>query len=135
MNVIENGLRPRVELQRLAQSTPDERGAASWWASVARNLDLLTEELEVADTLGLVRQVVADAPHLAPLAVHLTSREAKVRAGIAEIRIQVGALAGAPLADAIMAGRLVMLLQEIGGFLREGDLLLVDAYERDLGGE
>jgi hypothetical protein len=133
--VTDSRQRPRTALDRLARCADPERGRASWWSGVARNLDLLGEELEIADTLGLVGQVVADAPHLTPLAVQLTCREAKVRAGITELRMQVGALAGAPLADAVLAGRLLHLLQEIREFMHEGDVLLMDAYERDLGGE
>lgn len=136
MNVIETGSTSGVAfLDRLARVDDSERGTAAWWSSLARNLEVLAEELEIADTLGLVRQVVSDAPHLAPLAVRLTCLEAKVRADVVEFRLQVGALAGAPLADAVLAGRLVVLLQAIRGLVRDGDRLLVDAYQRDLGGE
>jgi hypothetical protein len=135
MTISDSRVRPRVALDRLAHCTSQERGTPSWWSCLARNLDLLSEELEIADTVGLVGQVVADAPHLAPAAVHLTALESRARTDVAELRVQVAALAGAPLADAVLADRLVVVLDEVRVLYRDGDRLLLDAYELDLGGE
>jgi hypothetical protein len=135
MTISESRVRPRVALDRLAHCTSQERGTPSWWSCLARNLDLLAEELEIADTVGLVGQIVADAPHLAPAAVRLTALESRVRTDVAELRLEVAALAGAPLADAVLADRLSALLAEVRELHLEGDRLLLDAYELDLGGE
>ena len=135
MTISESRVHPRVALDRLAHCTSQERGTPSWWSCLARNLDLLAEELEIADTVGLVGQIVADAPHLAPAAVRLTALESRVRTDVAELRLEVAALAGAPLADAVLADRLSALLAEVRELYRDGDHLLLDAYELDLGGE
>ena len=135
MTISESRVRPRVALDRLAPCPSQERGTPRWWSCLARNLDLLAEELEIADTVGLVGQIVADAPHLAPAAVRLTALESRVRTDVAELRLEVAALAGAPLADAVLADRLSALLAEVRELYRDGDHLLLDAYELDLGGE
>jgi hypothetical protein len=135
MTISDSRLRPRVALDRLARCADQDRGTPSWWSCLARNLDLLAEELEIADTVGLVGQIVTDAPHLAPAAVRLTSLESRIRTDVAELRLQVAALAGAPLADAVLADRLLVVLDEVRELYRDGDHLLLDAYELDLGGE
>jgi hypothetical protein len=135
MTISDSRIRPRVALDRLAHCTGQDRGTPSWWSCLARNLDLLAEELEIADTVGLVGQVVTDAPHLAPAAVRLTALESRVRTDVAELRLAVAALAGAPLADAVLADRLSALLDGVRDLYRNGDTLLLDAYELDLGGE
>ena len=135
MTISESRVRPRQALDRLARCADQDRGTPMWWSCLARNLDQLSEELEIADTVGLVGQIVADAPHLAPAAVRLTSLESRIRVDVAELRLQVAALAGAPLADAVLADRLLVVLDDVRTLYREGDALLLDAYERDLGGE
>lgn len=135
MTISDSRVHPRAALDRLARCVDQDRGTPSWWSCLARNLDLLSEELEIADTVGLVGQIVADAPHMAPAAVRLTALEARVRTDVAELRLQVAALAGAPLADAVLADRLLFVLDEVRQLYRDGDSLLLDTYELDLGGE
>lgn len=125
----------RASLDRLARCSQYEAGTSTWWACLARRLDELSEELALGDVEGLIAQVQTDAPEMAADATRLAKLDAQVRQEIVELRLWVGAEAGSRDATGEVRRALEMALHRVRTLDRYSDDLLIQAYERDLGGE
>ncbi len=125
----------RSSLDRLSHCSGHESGAASWWACVARHLDELGEDLAVSDNAGLVAQVMEDTPELAAGAVRLEHLDDAVRREVSELRLLIAARAGIGSAVAEVQRAIDEVMHRVRTLDRIADDLLLDAYERDYGGE
>lgn len=126
-------LTARQSLDRLARSEQDEVGTASWWAGVARHLDILGADLATEDIEGLIEQVVELAPERAHPAGRIRRLHAQLQEDVLQLRLTVGELAGAPEAAHVVREALAHLLDKVSRVCRLADGLLLDAYDLDIG--
>lgn len=126
---------PRVALDRLAHCSQRDLGSASWWACVANRLDDLRDELAESDIEGLAAQVTTDAPQYAATARRLPGLDRAVQDEAERLRMRIAEMAGARWAAQAVANDLEHLLRSVRTLYRLSDALLMDAYERDLGGD
>ena len=126
--------------RRLAQLAREGHGPAGWWVEVARQLDDLAEALlgapgDVVDVHGLTEQFRADAPHL----VGRWQRLARERDGlydqVSQVRLLAGRSAGDPSAVGPVSRAIQELVARVRRFHERTTEVLLDAYERDMGGE
>jgi hypothetical protein len=126
--------------RRLTQLAQDGLGVAGWWVEVARQLDDLAEALlgtpgDVADVHGLTEQFRDDAPHL----VGRWQRLAREREGlydqVGRVRLMAGRSAGDPAAVGPVSRAIQDLVSRVRRFQERTTEVLLDAYERDMGGE
>lgn len=125
----------QASLDRVTQCLDSQTGTATWWACVARHIDELSEELELSDNVGLVAQVTEDTPELAAGALRLRTLDAQVRSEVAQLRLLVANRAGSFSAVAEVSEAVVETLRRVRTLDRVADDLMLDAYERDFGGE
>jgi hypothetical protein len=125
----------RVALDRLAHCSQRDLGSAAWWACVAARLDGLRDELADSDILGLAAQVTADAPQYAAAARRLPEMSDAIQAEAAQLRLLIADRAGSVSAAPEVRAALEALLRRVRTLYRLSDSLLLDAYERDLGGD
>lgn len=125
----------RASLDRLMHCSASQTGSGTWWSCVARHIDELHEELTLNDNLGLVAQVTEDAPELAAGAHRLELLDGEVRREVADLRRFVANRAGARTAVAEVRVAIDRVLRRVRTLDRVADDLLLDAYERDFGGE
>ncbi len=102
---------------------------------MARHIDELGEDLALSDNGGLVAQVKEDTPELAAGAVRLEHLDERVRQDVAELRLLVASRAGVRSAVADVQAAIDVVLRRVRTLDRVADDLLLDAYERDFGGE
>ena len=126
---------PRESLDRLVRCATDEVGTAMWWACLARHLDELREELAQSDIAGLAAQITADAPQLAATARRLPDLDVQVQCEVAQFRAVVAELSGSVADAGGVRVALEVLLRRVRTLYRVSDDLMLDAYERDFGGE
>lgn len=126
---------PRESLARLARCTDKDLGSAQWWSCLVSNLDELHAELAQADVAGLIDQVTQDAPHMAATAHRLELLDAQVRAEVVGLRRMADGLAGSVTGARTVRDALERVLRRVRSLHRITDDLMLDAYERDFGGE
>lgn len=125
----------RASLDLLLRYPESAAGTPMWWAFLARNLDVLAEELALGDIEGLAAQVTRDTPELAADAIRLMHLDDSLRTQVRDLRLLVALRAGSDSAVAEVCGAMDALLRGISTLDRLSDELLLDAYERDFGGE
>ena len=128
-------------VRRLAELVAEAgQAGASWWVEVTRQLDDLADAVQSApgdllDAAGFTEQIRADAPHL----MGRWERMAGERDGLIVAVTDVRMLAGHSAGDSALIGPVTHaiqdLLQRVRRFQQRTTEVLLDAYERDLGGE
>lgn len=125
----------RESLDRLVRCSSLDAGTARWWTCLSHSLDDLHLELMSGDVEGLAAQVIEDAPELGAAATRLPALDARVRAELTELRALVAQNYGVPALVAEIRAATEVLLRRVRTLHRLSDGLLLDAYERDFGGE
>lgn len=125
---------------RLSELLQGHRGMASWWVEIARQLDdladaLRTEPGDLIDVEGFTEQIREDAPHLMGRWIRLADERDGLADLISSVRLQVGRDAGDPSAVESITTSIRELLARTRRFQERTTEVLLDAYERDLGGE
>ena len=125
---------------RLSHLLEGHRRMASWWVEVARQLDDLadavrTEPGDLVDAEGFTEQIREDAPHLMGRWIRLSDERDGLADLISSVRVQVGRDAGDPTAVESVTSSIRELLARTRRFQERTTEVLLDAYERDLGGE
>lgn len=125
---------------RLARLLEDHRGVASWWVEIARQLDELADAIrrepgDLVDAQGFTEQIRDDAPHLMGRWLRLSTEREGLYDAVTSIRLQVGRDAGDPSAVEAVSHSIRDLLTRARRFQQRTTEVLLDAYERDLGGE
>ena len=125
---------------RLSHLLEGHRRMASWWVEVARQLDDLadvvrTEPGDLVDVEGFTEQIREDAPHLMGRWIRLSDERDGLADLISSVRVQVGRDAGDPTAVESVTSSIRELLARTRRFQERTTEVLLDAYERDLGGE
>jgi hypothetical protein len=125
---------------RLTHLLEQHPGLTSWWVEVARQLDDLaaavrTEPGDLVDAEGFTEQIRDDAPHLMGRWMRLSAEREGLYDAVAQVRLQVGRDAGDPTAVEAAQQAIRSLLTRARRFQERTTEVLLDAYERDLGGE
>jgi hypothetical protein len=125
---------------RLGSLLEDQRGRATWWVEVARQLDDLADAVRSApgdliDPEGFTEQLRADAPHMMDRWIRLSQEGDGLHEAVTEVRMLVGEYAGDPSAIDAVRRAVSDVLAKVRRFQERTTEVLLDAYERDLGGE
>lgn len=133
-------IRSKEAQRRLQDLARDHLGRAGWWVEVTRQLDSLAEAVrdvpgEMIDLSGLTEQIRSDAPHLMGRWQRLAGEQDSLVEAVTEVRMLAGRSAGDPTAVEMVSGAIQDLLARIRRFQERTTDVLLDAYERDMGGE
>jgi hypothetical protein len=125
---------------RLTHLIDEHPGVASWWVEVARQLDDLADAVrrepgDMVDAEGFTEQIRDDAPHLMSRWMRLSTERDGLYDAVTHVRLQVGRDAGDPTAAESVRHAIRALLARARRFQERTTEVLLDAYERDLGGE
>ena len=125
---------------RLMHLVEEHPGLASWWVEVARQLDDLaaavrTEPGDLVDAEGFTEQIRDDAPHLMGRWLRLSAERDGLYGAVTDVRLQVARDAGDPSAADAARQAIRSLLTRARRYQERTTEVLLDAYERDLGGE
>ncbi len=125
---------------RLAELLHDSRGRASWWVELTRQLDDLAETVnaapgDLADVEAFTEQIRADAPHLMGRWSKLAGERDALYHDVTEVRVLAGTYAGDPSAVGAVSRAVRDVLARVRRFQEKTTEVLLDAYERDMGGE
>lgn len=125
---------------RLTALLQESRGTAGWWVEVTRQLDQLAETVHQApgdliDVDGFADQIRADAPHLLGRWTKLSGDRDLLIQEVAAVRRMAGGCAGDPAAVAPVSRAIRDVLARVRRFQERTTEVLLDAYERDMGGE
>jgi hypothetical protein len=125
---------------RLTQLIDDHRGSTSWWVELARQLDDLADAVrrepgDLVDAEGFTEQIRSDAPHLMGRWLRLSTERDSLCDAVTDVRLQVGRDAGDESAVEQAKHAIRALLARARRFQERTTEVLLDAYERDLGGE
>ncbi|MGV1004729.1 MAG: hypothetical protein ACOYEV_08155 [Candidatus Nanopelagicales bacterium] len=124
--------------RRLDQLLADDRGRASWWVDLTRNLDALAVGLrDDSDSVGrrLFYQLKADAPHLLGRHRRLAGEREAIVDEVTAARVLASTHAGDPQAVGTVTGTVHALLMRVRRYQEKTTEMLFDAYGRDIGGE
>ncbi|HYN56654.1 MAG TPA: hypothetical protein VES03_05590 [Motilibacterales bacterium] len=126
---------PRESLDRLVTCAREEVGSPTWWGLLTRHVDELRDELAIGDVEGLAAQITTDAPHLAASAARLPLLDKQVKSELSQLRILVADAYGSTTAAAPVRDAVEVALRHVRTLNRTADDLMLDAYERDFGGQ
>ena len=122
-------------LDLLLRCPQEATGGAWWWASLAHHLGELSEELASIDVAGLAAQITTDAPHFAAAARRLPAIDEQAQGDVARLHREVTAHDGSTRAAREVRGDVEALLRRVRALHRLSSDLMLDAYERDIGGD
>jgi hypothetical protein len=122
-------------LDLLLRSPQEDLGSARWWDSVAHHLGELSEGLARNDIVGLAAQITTDAPQFAAAARRLSAIHDRAQLDLARSRREVAGLSGSTTAARDVRDGIEALLRQVGTLDRLSSDLMLDTYERDIGGE
>jgi hypothetical protein len=114
---------------------PTQDLGGSWWDSVAHHLGEVGEELAGTDISGLAAQITTDAPHFATAARRLSAIHDQTQRDLARLRREVADLRGSTTAARAVRDAIEVLLRRVRTLNRLSNDLMLDAYERDIGGD
>jgi hypothetical protein len=125
---------------RLVELLVHQRPDASWWAQITRDLDDLADAVhttpgDLVDPDGFTEQIRSDAPHLMGRWLRLAGDRDQLTTAIAAVRLQAGRAAGDPDAVATVSAAIHTLLTQVRRYQERTTDVLLDAYQRDLGGD
>lgn len=126
--------------RRLEELSRDARGGATWWVEVTRQLDSLAEAVrmvpgDMVDLRGFTEQIRSDAPHLMGRWVRVASEQDDLYDAVTGVRMLASSSAGDPGAVSAISRAIRDVLARIQRFQERTTDVLLDAYERDMGGE
>jgi hypothetical protein len=102
---------------------------------VAHHLDELSEGLATNDIVGLAAQITTDAPQFAAAARRLSAIHDRAQLDLARCRREVAGLSGSTTAARDVRDGIEALLRQVRTLDRLSSGLMLDTYERDIGGE
>lgn len=122
---------------RLGELLADSRGRAGWWVEVTRQLDDLAETVHTGpDSVSRVPdQLRTDAPHLLRRWQRLSADRDRLYEEVRELRIVTGSQAGDPAAVGAVSRSIRDVLGRVRRYEERSSDVLLEAYERDMGGE
>ena len=125
---------------RLVELVNDERPGAGWWVAITRALDDLADAVyttpgDLLDPEGFTEQLRADAPHLIGRWLRMVADRDHLTATITAVRLQAGRGAGDPDAVGPVSAAIRALLTQVRRYQERTTDVLLDAYQRDLGGD
>lgn len=126
--------------RRLSELVREPVGRAEWWVEITRELDDLAESVcegpgDMVDPVGFGEQIRSDAPHLMTRWSRLAADSDDLYREVCDVRLQASRYAGDPIAVNAVCRAISDLLAHVERFQRRTTDLLLEAYERDLGGE
>jgi hypothetical protein len=126
--------------RRLGELLQEDWGRAGWWVEITRRLDDLAESVrtapgDLADVPGFTEQIRADAPHLMSRWQRLAGERDGLYDAVTQVRLLAGRNAGDPGAVPVVSRAIRDLLARVRRFQERTTEVLLDAYERDMGGE
>lgn len=122
-------------LDLLLRCRQQDLGTAWWWDGLAHHLGELGEDLALTDTAGLVAQITTDAPHFAAAARRLTAIHDRAQLDVARLRREVVDLHGSTTSVSDVRDAIEALLRRVRALHRLSSDLMLDTYERDIGGD
>lgn len=125
---------------RLTALLLDRRDRAGWWVDLVRRLDDLGDTVTVApgdltDVEGFTEQLRSDAPHLMSRWAKLANERDRLLRDVREVRMLAGSRAGDAEAIPEVCTAVRDVLARARRFQERTTEVLLDAYERDMGGE
>ena len=125
---------------RLDELLADQRPGAGWWVQTTRALDDLADAVhstpgDLIDPDGFTEQLRADAPYLMGRWLRLAGDHDHLTEAIAAVRLQAGCAAGDPDAIGTMSAAIRTLQAQVRRYQERTTDVLLDAYQRDLGGD
>ena len=125
---------------RLDELLADERTGAGWWVQITRALDDLADAVhntpgDLIDPDGFTEQIRSDAPYLMGRWLRLGGDRDQLTAAIAAVRLPAGRAAGDPDAVGAVSAAIRTLLTQVRRYQERTTGVLLDAYQRDLGGD
>ena len=90
---------------------------------------------DLIDPDGFTEQIRADAPYLMGRWLRLAGDRDQLTAAIAAARLQAGNMAGDPDAVGTVSAAIRALLAQVRRYQERTTDVLLDAYQRDLGGD
>lgn len=126
--------------RRLEELSRDSRAGATWWVEVTRQLDSLAEAVrtvpgDMVDLRGFTEQIRSDAPHLMGRWVRVAGEQDDLYDAVTGVRMLASSCAGDPGAVETISLAIRDVLVRIRRFQERTTDVLLDAYERDMGGE
>jgi len=126
--------------RRLAELLEDRRGRAGWWVEMTRQLDHLAESVssapgQLTDLEGFTDQIRSDAPHLMGRWTRLAGERDGLFDAVTEVRLLTSRYAGDPEAVGAVSRAVRDVLARVRRFQDRASEVLLDVYERDIGGE
>jgi hypothetical protein len=130
----------RSAQRRLEDLCRDPRPSAGWWVEVTRQLDILAEAVrtvpgDMVDLRGFTEQIRSDAPHLMGRWVRLAGEQDDLYDSVTGVRMLASSSAGDPGAVEAISRSIRDVVARIQRFQQRTTDVLLDAYERDMGGE
>jgi hypothetical protein len=122
-------------LERVVRCPPQDVGTAMWWDALAHDLGELAEELARTDVAGLAAQITGDAPHCAAASLRVVLIHEKAQGDVARLRREVTDQFGSPITVGELCQHVDALLRRVRTLHRLSSDLMLDAYERDIGGD
>jgi hypothetical protein len=122
-------------LDRMMRCPPQDVGTATWWDTLAHDLGELADELARTDVPGLVAQITTDAPHCAAASLRVVLIHEQAQGDVARLRREVADQFGSPTAVGELRQHVDELLRRVRTLHRLSSDLMLDAYERDIGGD
>jgi hypothetical protein len=126
---------PWESLDRTMRCPQQDMGTPMWWTAVAHDLGELGEELAQIDVVGLAAQITTDAPHFAAAARRLPLLHERAQREVARLRREAIDLRGSPTGAREVHDAVEATLLRVRTLHRLCSDLLLDAYERDIGGD
>lgn len=110
-------------------------GSAGWWDAVGQHLGELGEDLARTDIPGLAAQITTDAPQYATAARRLCVIHDQAQSDVARLRRDVADLSCSRTAARDVRDAIEALLGKVRTLHRLSSDLMLDTYERDIGGD
>ena len=125
---------------RLDELLAAQRTDASWWVQTTRALDDLADAVhttpgDLIDPDGFTEQIRSDAPYLMGRWLRLAGDRDQLTEATAAVRLQAGRAAGDPDAVGTVSAAIRTLLTQVRRYQERTTDILLDAYQRDLGGD
>ena len=126
--------------RRLEELVADPIDRAGWWVELIRQLDDLAESVQTSpgnlvDVIGFAEQIRVDAPHLLSRWERLAVERDSLYGAVTEVRLQVSRDVGDPAAMPTVCRSVRDVLTRVRRYQERTTDVLLDAYERDMGGE
>ncbi len=125
---------------RLTALLEDRQGGSGWWVEVTRQLDALADAVrnapgDVIDAVGFTDQIRTDAPQLLGRWMRLVGERDDLYDAVSRVRLMAGEAAGDAQAVGPISRAIVEILARVRRLQERTTDVLLDAYERDGGGE